>query len=412
MDSLPTQSGCSPGTQAVDADRLVEAFRVFSQASEELSSAYAGLQRQVAELTAELAAANGELRRQYREKEALTERLAMLLDALPAGVILIDSAGLVEQCNPAARAILGASPVGSMWDAFAGEHLRQHGAEGEWVTVSDVQPKRLSIDVTDIDSSGARIVLVHDITVTQDLKDHAARNERLAAMGEMVAALAHQLRTPLAAALLFAANLRQPELRPQAREHCAAMTVARLRELDRLIQSMLLFARGDMLGHESVAAARLFDEVAEMVEPIAIEHGVQLRVGKEGGEGELVCNRKALCGALVNLVENALQAAAGGQVDFDLCVGGGAARFRVRDDGPGIDPAVHSRLFQPFYTTRPDGNGLGLAVARAVARAHGGDVEFRSLPGEGAEFTLTVPLSCAALATTSNGESDNARSAA
>lgn len=406
MESLPIQTRVAPGLQAVDADRLAEAFRVFSHASQELADAYAGLQRQVAELTAELAAANGELRRQYREKAALTERLAMLLDALPAGVVVVNGEGRVEQCNPAAQTILGASPINEAWDAFAQQHLLDSGNAAERVTGCDAQARRVSVGVTDIDSAGARIVLLHDVTAAQRLKDHAARNERLAAMGEMVASLAHQLRTPLAAALLFAANLRTPELRPQAREHCAAMTVGRLKELDRLIQSMLLFARGDVLGREPVRAARLLEELAEMLEPIAQERGIALRITGQGSDAELVCNRKALTGALANLVDNALQASSGGEVELDLCVDEDTARFRVRDDGPGIDPAAHCRLFQPFYTTRPDGTGLGLAVARAVARAHGGDVEFRSLLGRGTEFTLSVTLARASGVPASDGESN------
>ena len=91
-----------------EKQRLAEAFRIFNQASEELSTAYTRLQAQVAELTGELAAANGALRQQYLEKAALTERLSLLLAALPAGVVVLDAAGSVLQSNPAAEIMLGA----------------------------------------------------------------------------------------------------------------------------------------------------------------------------------------------------------------------------------------------------------------------------------------------------------------
>ena len=96
-----------------EAQRLAEAFRIFNQASEELAGAYSDLQTQVAQLTAELAAANGALRQQYQEKAALTERLTILLDALPAGVVVLDGAGRIEQTNPAAEAMVPAAQVGA-----------------------------------------------------------------------------------------------------------------------------------------------------------------------------------------------------------------------------------------------------------------------------------------------------------
>lgn len=89
------------------AENLAEACRIFNRASAELTDAYSGLQGQVARLTAELAEDNGELRKQYQEKARRSERLALLLDALPAGVVVLDGTGRVEQCNPAAQSIVG-----------------------------------------------------------------------------------------------------------------------------------------------------------------------------------------------------------------------------------------------------------------------------------------------------------------
>jgi len=99
----------SPQEIQAESQRLAEAFRIFNQASEELSTAYTSLQGQVEALTEELAAANGALRQQYLEKAALTERLSLLLSALPAGVVVLDAGGLVVQANPAAEATLGVS---------------------------------------------------------------------------------------------------------------------------------------------------------------------------------------------------------------------------------------------------------------------------------------------------------------
>lgn len=118
--------------QQIEAGRLAEAFRLFSQASEDLAGAYTSLQEQVAGLTAELALANGRLKREIAEKTALTERLALLLDALPAGVAVLDAFGRVEQANPAAAGILGADIEGRNWEEFAASCLAATATPGEW----------------------------------------------------------------------------------------------------------------------------------------------------------------------------------------------------------------------------------------------------------------------------------------
>lgn len=275
-------------TAQAESERLAEAFRIFSQASGELATAYAALERQVESLTAELAAANAE---------------------------------------------------------------------------------------------------------TSRLREEAERNKRLAAMGEMAAQLAHQLRTPLAAALLYAGNLENPDLPEDRRVGIAGKTVARLKHLERLIQNMLLFARGEVLGRETFAVTDLLAEISQTFEPLARLRGVECRIGIEGDDVRLTGNRKALSGAVVSLLENALQAVEkGGTIALSARKDGDWLTLRVKDDGRGMPPDVVARLFEPFFTTRPDGTGLGLAIARGVARAHGGGIDVRSAPGAGTEFIITLPL--------------------
>ncbi|MDP1652706.1 MAG: HAMP domain-containing sensor histidine kinase [Rhodocyclaceae bacterium] len=298
----------------VDPARLAEAFRLFNQVSEELSTAYGALERQVEGLTVELAAANAE---------------------------------------------------------------------------------------------------------TQRLREQAERNARLAAMGEMAAQLAHQLRTPLAAALLYAGNLENPELPEALRIGIAQKTVGRLKHLERLIQDMLLFARGEVLGRENFAVDELFGELTHTFEPLARARGIEFVLAPAPTGFAITGNRKALAGALTNLLENAFQAVAqetrraapsvswppggrtersevfgggssGGRVSLGVMVANDSVAFIVRDNGRGMAPDVVTRLFEPFFTTRAEGTGLGLAIARGVARAHGGGIDVTSEPGAGTEFVLTV----------------------
>ena len=368
---------------------LQRAFAMFNQVSAELTQAYEALQGRVASLTEELAVANGELRRQYQEKEALSERLSSLLDALPAGVILLDALAVVAAVNPAAIALFGADIVGRHWGDVARDHLEPTLTVGEWLCGS----RRLSIAESALPSAGGKILLVHDISAAHRMKTELERSQRLAAMGEMAASLAHQLRTPLAAALLYTANLGQPGVADEARARFSDKATAQLRRLERLIQDVLLFARGESIGRDVIDASDLLAEAAQTVEPLMREHGLTFATDDDCQQAIIVGSRKALFGALVNLLENAMQATpAGGKICLTGKRSGDLLALGVRDSGPGISRETQARIFEPFFTTKGQGTGLGLAIALGVARAHGGSIELISEPGAGAEFVLTLPV--------------------
>lgn len=359
------------GVARLDAAQLAEAFQLFSRASEELSHAYNALQGRV---------------------EQLTERLTVLMGALPAGVVVLDRAGTLVQVNRAAEELFGAGITGRQWQQV-GAALQPTETPGEMSVELADGPRRLSVSETALESGDERILLLHDITETHRMRLAAERNERLAAMGEMVAGLAHQLRTPLAAALLYTGNLRQPELGPAERLKVADRAIERMRYLERLIRDMLLFARGDSLGRQFFGVCELSAELAHTLEPVARARQIEFSSQCDCGELQLHGDRKALAGALTNLLENAIQATEpGGSVDCQVRQVGQDIVFTVRDSGRGIDPAMQERLFEPFFTTRAEGTGLGLAIARGVARAHGGEITLDSAPGKGSTFMLTVPL--------------------
>ncbi|MBL8481038.1 MAG: PAS domain-containing protein [Rhodocyclaceae bacterium] len=373
-----------------EASRLAEAFRAFNEVSAQLSSAYESLQSRAEQLTAELAAANGELRRQYQEKAELSERLSTLLNALPAAVLELDERDCVRQANPAARALFGAALDAGRWPQIE-SCLAATDAAGEREISTGGELRRLVLSQAAL-GAGARLVLLHDITHQHELKMAAARNERLAAMGEMAAAAAHQLRTPISAALLYAALLDKPDLGDQERSRCGAAVKERLRHLERLIRDTLLFARGRPLARESFSLGELAAEAAQSIAPLARARSVRFLSEVDAPEASLHGDRKALAGALVNLLENALQAVpAQGTVRLSLAAGAEQFTLAVADDGCGIDATLQDKLFQPFFTTRGEGTGLGLAIARAVARAHGGDIEVRSQAGAGSVFTIRLP---------------------
>lgn len=384
------------------ARELQQAFDVFNQVSLELTQAYETLQRRVESLTAELAVANGELRRQYQEKEALSERLSLLLNALPAGVVVLDSAATVGEANPAAQHMFGETLAGGNWAALASNRLLPTDAPDEWQLGS----RRVSISESPLDLAGGRLMLIYDITVAHELKANLERNQRLAAMGEMAASLAHQLRTPLATALLYSANLAQPELPDAARMRFAGKATDQLKRLEHLIQDVLLFTRGESIGRDVIPVSALISEAVQTLEPLCRPKGVMLRVTVGVGDLIITGSRKALGGALLNLLENALQACEGieggaKEIILKANAGGRQVRISVLDTGIGMAPETQARVFEPFFTTRGQGTGLGLAIALGVARAHGGSIDVNSKPGAGSEFVMTLPVGTVQLSTDS-----------
>lgn len=377
----------------IDPRELEQAFSLFNLASEQLAGAYAELQQRVASLTGELAVANGELKRQFLEKEALSERLGGLLDALPAGVVVLDGAGRIAQANPAAREMLGPDLPGANWAELQASRLRATSNPEEWDTAGPSAGRRLSISARDLPAFGGELLLLHDVTQAHAMQLELARHQRLSAMGEVAARLAHQLRTPLATALLYASHLGRPALPDSDRLRFSEKVLERLRHLEHLIQDMLLFVRGEVAGREVLSASALVSDLAQVIEPQMAARGLRFSVDDQAGAARVLCSRDALASALMSLLENALQICrAGDAVSLEVAREGEQVRFRVRDSGPGIDPAHLERIFEPFFTTRTDGTGLGLAIVRGVAEAHGGEVTVKSVPGAGSEFMLSLPV--------------------
>jgi two-component system sensor histidine kinase FlrB len=372
---------------------LEQAFSLFNQASAQLATAYHDLEQQVARLTGELAVANGELRQQYEEKEALSSRLGLLLEALPGGVVVLDSTGCVVQANPAALGMLGGALAGRAWPQVEADRLAPAAEAGEWqLRGADGAPVKrwVTVSASALDAAGGRILLLSDITEARALRDQLERHRRLSAMGEMAAGLAHQLRTPLATALLYAGNLARAQLPEGERQRFAERVQARLRDLERMIQDMLTFVRGAPAARDAIRVDALLHEVMQVMEPQA--GGVALQAELRCAAACVLGHREALAGALLNLVENALQACGpAGVVRLEAEATASAVTLRVRDSGAGMDESVQGRLFEPFFTTRNQGTGLGLAIVRTVVQSHGGEIAVQSRPGQGSVFTVVLP---------------------
>jgi two-component system sensor histidine kinase FlrB len=225
-------------------------------------------------------------------------------------------------------------------------------------------------------------LLVHDVTAAHQMKTELERNQRLAAMGEMAASLAHQLRTPWR--LHFIRRILASPAWPTRREPVFLTRPRAIAPPGAPDSGRAAFARGESIGRDVIDAGDLLGEAAQTVEPLMREHGLEFAVFDHCEQAVIVGSRKALFGALVNLLENAMQATpAGGKICLSGNRRGDLLAIGVRDSGPGISQQTQARIFEPFFTTKGQGTGLGLAIALGVARAHGGTIELVSEPGQG-----------------------------
>lgn len=370
---------------------LEEAFGVFSQVSEHLASSYQALEARIAQLTDELAQARSERVQEQGENGRLSNRIEHLLSALPAGVVVLDGRGRVQEYNPAAVDLLGEPLRGVAWTDVIARAFVPRAHDGHEISLRD--GRLAGVATRSLDPEPGQIVLIHDLTSTRRLQEQLARHQRLSSLGEMAASLAHQVRTPLASALLYVSHLNRPQLEESERLRVAEKILSRLRHLEHLVKDMLVFARGDALCQETVALTPLLNEIQQALEPQLHASGCRLTLDARVGAAMLLGNREALAGALLNLATNAIQACGtDGEIRLTAaCVPDGKIEIRVSDNGPGIPAELQARIFEPFFTTRTDGTGLGLAVVQAVTRAHAGELQLESAPGLGTTFCLRLP---------------------
>ncbi|MEK7259455.1 MAG: ATP-binding protein, partial [Pseudomonadota bacterium] len=301
-------------------------------------------------------------------------------------------------CNPAAVELLGEPLKSQFWRDIIRERFAPRMDDGHEISLKS--GRRVSLATRSLNDEPGQIILLTDQTETRRLQQHLSRHQRLSAMGKMVSSLAHQIRTPLSAAMLYAGQLDNPQLTGEQSEKFRSKLMSRLHNMERQVKDMLIFARGDTVLDELISVQTLLEEL-DIAAEVVLRSSFSCEWRNDAGPVAIRCNRESLIGALLNLIENALQACqvptaqqAGGQHGGALQIGAERItgpqgedflRVYVRDSGPGISAALLEQITEPFFTTRPQGTGLGLAVAQVVAKAHQGRffIESRQADGSG-----------------------------
>ncbi len=370
---------------------LQNAFEVFNDVSEQLVHSYQHLQERVEALNSELAENRQEQTQQLAETERLVDRLAQVLEALPAAVVVLDGEDRVLQYNSAAREFFSSIEAGAAWNVLSRNSLESGHNHNEQVLNSG---RLVSVTECPLASEPGRILLLVDITEVRGMQDRLNRLQRLSAMGEMAARLAHQIRTPLSSALLYISHLSSDQLSSDKRTHFAERARTRLLLMERQINDMLAFARGSHYASEPVAVSGLLPELAQMLTPLLKSGHAKLKCKDfTDGKCEVGGNRDALLGAIMNLAGNAIQHGPQG-VSLQITLRETQRNWIeliVCDDGPGIPQDIRDRVFDPFFTTSNEGTGLGLAVAQSVILGHRGQIRLLPSSGAGACFQIRLP---------------------
>jgi two-component system sensor histidine kinase FlrB len=368
-------------------EQLTDAFKLFNQLSEDLTQAYQGLEAQVVRLNRELTAARSERLQTLVEKERLATRLQQILAALPAGVIVLNAKNQVIDCNQVAIEFLGEPLLGQEWDSVLTRSLLPvAGCPHERMLVDG---RRLNIISNKLSLDAGQIILLSDISELRSLQDLLAQQKQLSAMGEMVASMAHQVRTPLSTAILYASHLKKSTLSEGQRQQFAGKIMERLLYLERQVNDMLIFAKQGRMTMERFSLKHLLLQLLENCEAKKITVQIEDHSETEQISG----NEDALLGALMNLINNAEEACGeGGRVTIKISKQNDETiKILVQDNGPGMPPEVQQRILEPFYSTKVTGTGLGLAVVDSVIKAHNGQLYCQSKPGQGTVFTLILP---------------------
>lgn len=321
-----------------------------------------------------------------------SNQLNQLFDVMPAGVVIIDGDGIIVKANEVANDLLGIILLNSPWIDVIKKVFKPRADDGHEVSLID--GRRVKLDISSFSSQAGQLILITDLTETRLLQDQLSQMQRLSALGRMVSTLAHQIRTPLSAAILYCANLTSETLSKEKKESFRVKLGSRLHDLEQQVNDMLLFAKS---GNKQVVTIlnveTLVNNAAKTFESQLDGSNSKISIHIKQKNLQILGNKIALEGAIQNLINNALQVhETTVNVDIKVYSALDSLFIHVKDDGSGVESKNMNKIFEPFYTSKVEGTGLGLAVVKSVAKSHHGDVTLVSKAGESADFCIKLPL--------------------
>jgi two-component system sensor histidine kinase AtoS len=391
-----------------------------------LAVAFNEMAAQLFQQRRQLEGANEELRRRFDELEDVKRYTENILASLTNGIVTVDLDGRVVTLNPAAEMLTGffAGEVTGRYctELFAqtaeiGEMLMQTLANHVPVTGVTLTLKRrsgaaLPVEVSTAPLKGAEgkdlgvVAVLRDLTLVRELEGQLRRSDRLAALGTLAAGLAHEIKNPLTSVLTFSRHVDRRFDDPSFREKFQRVVPRELERINGILERLLELARPVPASFTRIRVAPLLDRAVELFANEIESQRVQVVRDYARDLPPVAAHEESLYRAIINVVGNALEAMADGGGRLGLRVGwagpseglrpsrGGARQvvIEVSDTGGGIRPEDAERLFNPFFTTKERGTGLGLAVTHKIVEDHGGVIDFQTVAGLGTTFRIVLPL--------------------
>lgn len=334
--------------------------------------------------------------------------VANILNQMSQGLLLVSCEGMITACNPAAETFLGFTsqqilhkPFATQFsDNFFGFSIEQALSRKKppaksfaVITSAEGTRRELEVDITWVTQKGI-IILIRDVTEMHQLQELAHRHTRLEALGELSTVIAHQLRNPLGSIKGFASLLAR-DLEGQPASHrmaCDIMTATD--SLNKMVSNILNYARPLQL---QVVASDLIALARDLCRQMEVDNNLdpRTRIVFHSSLPDLLIpvDKTLIQSAVLNVLTNAVQAMPeGGTITISIEKKETHAHLEITDTGIGISPENLKKLFVPFFTTKQDGNGFGLAETRRVIRAHGGSIDVRSVVGKGTTFAIKLPF--------------------
>ncbi|HKT48153.1 MAG TPA: ATP-binding protein [Candidatus Acidoferrales bacterium] len=354
------------------------------------------------------------LHRSEKERAAETERFSEEVTRyMPAGLLVINATGIITNANPAAELTLGARGLAfRRYSEALGEKsdltrlLAECLATGKIFRREEVKhvapgddPRQLGVTISPIRRGEGKIngaiCLLSDLTELASLQQQVQLKENLAALGELSAGIAHEFKNALATISGYAQMIQSEGGSAEVIEN-AARILEQTRNITHVVTEFLKYARPLDISSEPVSVQAIIERITQEV----AEAQPDVRIRFEGAFGWTSGDEGLLRQAFLNLARNAAEACASAPNGGKVLIRGemskgesGLQRVIIFDNGSGITPAAQAKLFRPFFTTKPRGTGLGLAVVQKIVIQHGGRVDARNRPEGGAAFIVTLPLS-------------------
>jgi len=422
--SRPVQQ-LAEGAAAIARGELNQ--RIEPPTDDEIGRLAAAFNHMVAELAQQRVAledANTELRRGFEQLADLKTYTDNILASLTTGIVTVDLDGRVVTLNPAAELMTGffAGEVRGRYctEVFAhtpdlAELLMETLASrvpvpGVTVTLRRRNGRAMPVELSAAPLRGGEgkelgvIGVFRDLTRVRQLEDRLRRSDRLAAIGELAAGLAHEIKNPLTSLLTFSRHLSRRFEDPEFRQKFLSVVPRELERINSIVEGLLELARPAPLTFKPLRLPALLERVLELYGDRLEAQSVRVARDWRREVPVVWADQEALYRALVNLVTNALDAMPrGGTLSLRVGwseaetlggprPGGRRVAIEVEDSGVGIDPAHLDRVFNPFFSNKEGGTGLGLALTQKIVEDHGGSIDVRSAPGAGALFRIVLPL--------------------